>query len=52
MGIMGRMAAYTGQEIAWEQAMNSNERLFPENLDWNAALPVRPMARPGVTQPA
>ncbi len=25
MGLMGRMAAYTGQEISWEQAMDSKE---------------------------
>ena len=30
MGIMGRMAAYTGQEITWEQAMNSQEKLVPD----------------------
>ena len=31
MGIMGRMAAYTGQEITWEQAMNSQEKLVPDD---------------------
>src|SRR6266496_361155 len=39
MAIMGRMAAYTGQEITWEQALNSNERLFPEKLEWDMKLP-------------
>ncbi|MBI4164709.1 MAG: Gfo/Idh/MocA family oxidoreductase, partial [Acidobacteria bacterium] len=29
MAIMGRMAAYTGTEITWEQAMSSEERLGP-----------------------
>ena len=29
MGIMGRMAAYTGQEITWEQAMNSQAESCP-----------------------
>ncbi len=48
--IMGRMAAYTGQEITWEQAMNSQERLVPETLDWNQELPVAPMAIPGTTK--
>jgi len=45
--IMGRMAAYTGEEISWEQALNSEERLVPENLQWNGSLPVAPMAMPG-----
>ena len=50
LGIMGRMAAYTGQQITWEQAMNSQERIFPEKLDWNMSLAVQPMARPGTTK--
>ena len=44
---MGRMAAYTGQEITWEQALNSQEKLVPEQLDWNGSLPIAPMAVPG-----
>jgi myo-inositol 2-dehydrogenase / D-chiro-inositol 1-dehydrogenase len=50
LGIMGRMAAYTGQMVTWEQAMNSQERLFPEKLDWKGSLAVTPIARPGVTK--
>jgi len=48
--IMGRMAAYTGQEISWEQALNSKEQLVPDKLDWNQPLPVAPMAEPGKTK--
>lgn len=50
MGIMGRMAAYTGQEITWEQAINSTERRFPENFDGKTAWDVPPLARPGQTK--
>ena len=50
LALMGRMAAYTGQQITWEQAMNSQERLVPENLDWNGSLEVKPRALPGVTK--
>lgn len=50
LAMMGRMAAYTGQQITWEQALNSQEKLFPEHLDWNGSLPVAPLARPGVTK--
>ena len=50
LAMMGRMAAYTGQQITWEQALNSQERLVPEHIDWNASLPVAPMARPGITK--
>ena len=50
MAIMGRMAAYTGQEITWEQVMNSKERLVPENLDWTMKLAAPPLAMPGITK--
>lgn len=49
MGILGRMAAYTGREVTWEEAMNSQEQLVPDDLDWDRELPVRPMALPGRT---
>ena len=39
---MGRMAAYTGQEITWEQAMNSEESSCPDNLDWKMKLEIPP----------
>ncbi|SPE56748.1 Oxidoreductase domain protein [Verrucomicrobia bacterium] len=50
MGLMGRMAAYTGQEVTWEQALNSPETLVPEQLDWKMKLDIAPMAMPGVTK--
>ena len=50
MGLMGRMAAYTGQEITWEQAMNSDEKLVPDKLDWKMKLDIPPMALPGMTK--
>jgi len=48
--IMGRMAAYTGQEVTWEQAMNSQWKLVPENPSWDMKLPIEPMAVPGKTK--
>jgi myo-inositol 2-dehydrogenase / D-chiro-inositol 1-dehydrogenase len=50
MAIMGRMAAYTGQEITWEQALNSKEILVPEKMEWNMRLPIAPLAIPGRTR--
>ncbi len=49
LAIMGRMATYTGQEIAWEQAMNSSQDLSPEKYEWGAA-PEVVIARPGITK--
>ena len=34
--IMARMAAYTGKEVTWEQAMNSKEDLTPPRYEWGA----------------
>ncbi len=50
MGLMGRMAAYTGQEITWEQAMNSQEKLVPDEMDLKMKLEVPPIAMPGTTK--
>jgi hypothetical protein len=43
--IMGRMSAYTGKEVTWEQAMNSKLNLFPEHLEMG------PIATPAVPVP-
>jgi predicted dehydrogenase len=50
VALMGRAAAYTGQQLTWEELLNSQEKLFPEHLDWNGSLEVRPRAVPGVTR--
>lgn len=50
LAIMGRMAAYTGQVITWEQALNSREDLSPPRYAWDVALPDPPVAMPGVTR--
>ncbi len=49
MALMGRMAAYTGQTITWEQAMNSKENLMPADLKMGE-LPVPPIPVPGQTK--
>jgi predicted dehydrogenase len=48
LSILGRMAAYTGQTITWEQALASEERLGPETYEFGD-LPMPPIARPGAT---
>jgi len=50
MGLMGRMAAYSGKEITWEMALNSQEKLVPDNLTWDMSLPIKPMAMPGTVE--
>jgi len=48
--ILGRMAAYTGQEVTWDQAMGSNEVLMPAKLSFDEKYPVAPVAVPGQTK--
>ena len=50
LAILGRMAAYTGQQLTWDQAMQSKEKRFPDNLRWNMTHDVPPLARPGRTK--
>jgi myo-inositol 2-dehydrogenase / D-chiro-inositol 1-dehydrogenase len=49
-GLMGRMAAYTGAAVTWDQIMKSQEDLYPPKVDWDTPLPIPPIAIPGVTK--
>lgn len=44
--IMGREAAYTGQEITWDQVLNSDSSLLPEKLEFGS-LETPPVPIPG-----
>ncbi len=48
-GLMGRMAAYTGAAVTWDQITKSQENLYPANLEWNGSLAIVPIAVPGKT---
>ncbi|NLV39795.1 MAG: Gfo/Idh/MocA family oxidoreductase [Candidatus Hydrogenedentes bacterium] len=45
--IMGRMAAYTGAEVSWDDALKSDLSLVPEELDFAKAYPLGPIPVPG-----
>jgi myo-inositol 2-dehydrogenase / D-chiro-inositol 1-dehydrogenase len=58
-GILGRMAAESGQEVAWDQALGSDLVLAPglENYTYDSTPPITPdeqgrypIAMPGVTK--
>ncbi len=49
LAIMGRMVCYTGQEITWDQALNSQEDLTPESYEWGD-VKIPEVAMPGVTK--
>jgi predicted dehydrogenase len=55
--IMGRMATYSGVEIHWDDALNSDIKLVPDTFSWDANPPVMPdkegfypVPVPGVTK--
>ena len=50
MALMGRMAAYTGRRVTWDEAHQSQEVLMPELLSWDDAPPPSEVAVPGVTR--
>lgn len=47
--IMAREAAYTGQDLTWDQVLNANLKLVPDEIAFGD-LPVAPVAMPGVTK--
>ena len=50
VGIMGRMSAYTGKKLTFQQALNSQEDLTPPHLDFGQPLPVPGVPKPGLTK--
>ena len=50
VGIMGRMSAYTGKKLTFQQALNSKEDLTPPHLDFGQPLPVPSVPKPGLTK--
>ena len=55
--VLGRMVVYSGNEITWDQALNSSVNTMPEKLGWDANPPSLPNANgeymiptPGVTK--
>jgi hypothetical protein len=47
--IMGRMSAYTGKAVTWDQALNSQLDTFPKDLKFGD-MPIPPVAVPGQTE--
>ncbi len=57
IAIAGRMVAYTGQQMSWDEVVKSTHTLGPENPDFQSKPPVKPgpdgvypVAIPGVTE--
>jgi hypothetical protein len=43
---MGRISAYTGKALTWDEALQSSETLVPASLAFGP-MPVPPVPRPG-----
>lgn len=52
LAILGRMVAYSGQTISWEEALNSNQSIGPraDEYSWDLKYTSPPVAIPGVTK--
>ena len=50
LALMGRLAAYTGQTVTYEEALNSQEKLGPQEYSWDLEYPVAAVAQPGITE--
>lgn len=52
VAILGRMVAYSGQTITWEEAINSNQSLGPahEEYAWDLKFAGPSVAIPGITK--
>jgi myo-inositol 2-dehydrogenase/D-chiro-inositol 1-dehydrogenase len=42
VSILGRMCTYSGKEITWDQALNSEKSIGPEEYAWDASPPTTP----------
>lgn len=40
--LLGRMATYSGKVVTWEEALNSDISLMPQQFGWDVAPPVLP----------
>jgi predicted dehydrogenase len=50
LAIMGRMAAYTGKSLTWDECLASTERLGPDVYEWSDDVPESIVAIPGRTK--
>ena len=51
LSIMGRMSAYTGKKVTWDEAMKSELSIVPKEWNFKNAYPLGPVPVPG-TKPA
>ena len=50
--ILGRMAAYSGQQLMWDEVLKQNERITPKGEMWESKAPIEPLAEGGYQIPS
>ena len=52
LALWGRMVAYTGETLTWEQALNSEEVLGPkiDEYNWDLEWEMAEVAQPGISK--
>ena len=50
LALMGRQAAYSGQQVTWEQSLNSEVSLVPKPIDWKGKHEIPGLPVPGRTK--
>ncbi len=50
-GILGRMAAYSGKMLTWDEALASGRKLTADGETWDSPAPVQPLASGGYEIP-
>lgn len=52
LAVLGRMVAYSGKEITWEEAFNSDVKLGPDvnDYNWDLKWPTSEVAVPGISK--
>ena len=51
LAILAEMACCTGQQITWDQALNSDMVLGPQRVAWDAEPPVKPEPMASIPRP-
>ncbi len=47
LALLGREAAYSGQQLAWDQALKSNVKIVPDPIQWTGSFDPGGLPQPG-----
>ena len=47
LALLGREAAYSGQQLTWDQALKSNVKIVPDPIQWAGSFDPGGLPQPG-----